>query len=133
MRERFAYLVRRAETVIRLAGPPLSRAHETLFHPLRRARRKVLEANDRATRRYVPKFYEGWVTLFRVKDRGKDFPHHGSLSMTDRSLGWTRLCGEGVDVHEVQGSHSSLMEEEVDIQALGKKLAQCLSAASESH
>ncbi len=80
MSEKLSYLLRRAATVIRLTGLAVSRGYEALFHPLQRARRRVLEANDRATRRYVPKFYEGRVTLFRVKDRGKDFPHHRALS-----------------------------------------------------
>ncbi|MFY9551538.1 MAG: amino acid adenylation domain-containing protein [Thermoanaerobaculia bacterium] len=121
--EKLSYLLRRAGTVLLLMGGALERGYEALFHPLRRAQREVLEANGRAARRYVPTFYDGRVTLFRARDRSKDSPQQ--LSLTPH-LGWDELCGEGVEVHEVPGGHSSLMEERANIWALGEKLAECL-------
>jgi thioesterase domain-containing protein len=88
----------------------------------------VLAANNRAAARYVPGFYDGRATIFRAMDRTDDFrdrlrpyPH----------LGWERLCGGGVELVEVPGGHSSLLEEEANVRALGKRLAECLRAAQD--
>ncbi len=128
-RARISYLMRRAETLRSLAGGALSRGYEALFRPLRRAQRRVLEANNRAGRRYVPGFYEGRATIFRAMDRTEDwrdrlrpYPH----------LGWERLCGEGVELIEVPGGHSSLLEEEANVRTLGERLAESLRAAQDT-
>jgi amino acid adenylation domain-containing protein len=130
MREKLSYLLGRAGTLLLLGGRALSRGYEVLFQPLRRAQRVVLEANRGATRRYVPTFYEGRVTIFRAKDRWKNSPQQGVL--TDPQLGWDKLCGEGVEVHEVPGGHASLMEEQANLRALGAKLAECLRGTCEA-
>jgi thioesterase domain-containing protein len=91
----------------------------------------VLATNFRAAARYVPGHYEGRVTIFRATDRPDGF--------RDRLqpyplLGWEKLCA-GVELIEVPGGHSSLMEEEANVRALGRALderlraAQCLCAS----
>jgi hypothetical protein len=53
----------------------------------------------------------------------------GRASGTDRELGRGRLCGGGVEVHEVPGAHSSILLEESSLRALAEKLAGCLLRA----
>lgn len=125
--QKASYLLRRAQTVLALILRAFSRGYEALFHPLRRAQRKVLEANVRAAGRYLPRFYEGRATIFRAKDRSKDF--HGDRSAADPQLGWGKLCGAGVEIYEVPGGHASLFQEESNVRALARELSSCLSAA----
>jgi amino acid adenylation domain-containing protein len=128
-REKPSYVLRRARTLLLLMGRAFVRVYDALFRPLRTAGRKVLEANHRAADRYFPKFYEGRVTLFRAKDHWKGpYP-----SRADPHLGWVELCGEDVEVHEVPGDHSSVMDEEANVKALGEILAACLHRAQDSH
>jgi amino acid adenylation domain-containing protein len=125
-RERLVYLMRRAETLRSLVGRALSLGYEALFQPLRRAQRKVLAANTRAARRYVASYYEGNVTIFRATDRAS---HFRDRFQTYPHLGWEKLCGEGVEIREVPGGHSSLMEEEANVRTLGEILGECLREA----
>ena len=116
LKEKLAYLQGRAETARSLAVRGVFALYERLIRPVRealfdphqRARRRVLATNFRAAARYVPGHYEGRVTIFRATDRPDGF--------RDRLqpyplLGWEELCA-GVELIEVLGGHSSLMEEE---------------------
>jgi aspartate racemase len=120
-REKASYLIQRWETVQSVFSHWFARATDGLFHPLRHAQRMVREANICAAARYVPKYYEGRVTIFRATDRG--------VQLIDPDLGWRELCREGVEVHEVPGGHSSILLEDVHLQALGAKLRECLRDA----
>ncbi len=132
-REKLSYLLSRARTLLLLAVRPLARGlalgYEALFHPELRAHRRVRDANQRAARIYVPSFYGGRVTLFRARHRLEERPQERWLAP---ALGWDDLCGEGVEVHEVPGGHSSLLEGEENIRAVGEKLADCLRRARDA-
>jgi thioesterase domain-containing protein len=96
---------------------------------LRSARRRVYEANRRAALKYVPGFYAGRLTILWAAERWKRLG-------TDRllrgpQLGWGRLCGDGVEVHEVPGDHASMLEDEANIQVVAEKLSDCLRDAQE--
>jgi amino acid adenylation domain-containing protein len=131
-REKFTYLLHRARTLVLLPARSLVRrlalGYEVLLHPERRVQRRVRDANQRASRTYVPSFYEGRVTLFRARDRSEERPEERWLTP---ALGWDDLCGEGVEVHEVPGSHTSLLDGEENIRAVGEKLADCLRGTRE--
>ncbi len=125
--QKFSYLMRPAKTLVLLGAGALSRAQERVFHPLRSAQRRVLGANGRAAIRYRPGFYAGHVTIFRAKDGREQL--RDDRSPRDPQLGWGKLCGEGVEVREVPGGHSSMLEEESNIRALAEKLSFCLHDA----
>jgi thioesterase domain-containing protein len=126
VRGKLAYLLGRLRTLRVIVSRAMSRAAESLFHPLRRAQRRVLEANNRAAERYAPGFYDGRATIFRAMDRTDDFRNR---LRTYPHLGWERLCGGGVELVEVPGGHSSLLEEEANVRTLAGKLDECLRAA----
>ncbi|HEY6052049.1 MAG TPA: thioesterase domain-containing protein, partial [Thermoanaerobaculia bacterium] len=128
IRGKASYLLGRAQTLRSLAVRALSRAGDVFFHPLRRAQRKVLRANSRAAARYVPGFYDGRATIFRAMDRTEDLRER---LRTYPHLGWERLCGGGVELVEVPGGHSSLLEEEANVRALGRRLGEALRAAQD--
>jgi thioesterase domain-containing protein len=88
-----------------------------LGHPAERALRRVTAANTRAIAAYVPAFYPGKITLFLA---GKGGPGR------EPDLGWGRVCGDGVEVHEVPGTHSSMLNDEATLRPLAGKLADCL-------
>ncbi|MGE5275910.1 MAG: amino acid adenylation domain-containing protein, partial [Acidobacteriota bacterium] len=124
---RVGYLLERGRALAALAGGLLLRAYERVFRPLRRARRRVFEANRRAALRYVPGFYAGPVTLFWAADRWRRLAD--GRPPRDPRLGWGRLCGGGVDVHEVPGNHASMLDDGANVQALAEKLSACLRDA----
>jgi thioesterase domain-containing protein len=51
---------------------------------------------------YVPKVYPGRLVLFRAEGRTAEYGD-------DLTLGWTDIARDGVVVHEVPGSHLSIM------------------------
>ncbi|HEX3131877.1 MAG TPA: amino acid adenylation domain-containing protein, partial [Thermoanaerobaculia bacterium] len=77
----------------------------------------VYRANTRAARSYVAGPYPGPVTLVRT----------GGGSPPD--LGWGRISGGVVEVHEVPGAHLSLMAEP-HVHALAQRLRSCLDRAA---
>jgi amino acid adenylation domain-containing protein len=124
-RERVPYLIDRWETARSVLSRTSSRIAESVLHPLRRAQRRVREANIRAARRYVPGHYEGRVTIFRATERG-------AVALLDPHLGWGELCGGGVEVYEVPGAHSSILLEDSNLRMLGAKLRVCLRGVREA-
>jgi thioesterase domain-containing protein len=52
---------------------------------------------------YVPKPYPGTLVLFRAEGRTAEYGN-------DLTLGWSDIARDGVVVHEVAGSHLSIME-----------------------
>jgi thioesterase domain-containing protein/acyl carrier protein len=75
--------------------------------------RDVRKANVRASRDYVLRPYPGRVTVFRATETTPGYE--------DPRLGWGRFARGGVDVYEVPGNHSSLVEEP-HVQALASKV-----------
>ncbi|MDQ6891928.1 MAG: amino acid adenylation domain-containing protein [Acidobacteriota bacterium] len=124
-RDRMSYVMGRLETVRSILSRTVSRVAEFLLHPLRRAQRRVREANIRAAKRYVPGYYEGRVTVFRATERG-------GVTLLDSQLGWGELCAGGVEVHEVPGDHSSILLEDSNLRMLGARLRECLRGVREA-
>jgi thioesterase domain-containing protein/acyl carrier protein len=77
-----------------------------------------LEKSLQALRNYRLLPYPGRVTLFRAQ-RGSP------RILADRQGGWGRVALGGIDVHEVPGTHLSMLEPP-HVQALGSTLSRCL-------
>jgi thioesterase domain-containing protein/acyl carrier protein len=77
-------------------------------------------ANMRALRNYTPDKYADRVALFRVQNC--------NIDDDDPSLGWMGLAEGGVDVHFVQGDHSSMLRRP-HVEFLAERLKSCLDQA----
>ncbi|MEP6995692.1 MAG: amino acid adenylation domain-containing protein, partial [Acidobacteriota bacterium] len=127
LRQKASYLLDRVETLRTMLRRRRDRILEPFVKPMERAQRKVRKANLRATMRYVAGYYEGGATIFRAIERTTDRDRVQTYPL----LGWEKLCGEGVEICEVPGGHSSLMEEEANVRRLGEALAERLRRAQE--
>jgi amino acid adenylation domain-containing protein len=83
------------------------------------------ELNKQASSQYVPKVYPGRLTLFRASEKGVDISVSAYL---DPELGWGALAAEGLEIHEVQGNHLTMLKEP-HVQELAKKLSACIERA----
>jgi thioesterase domain-containing protein len=81
----------------------------------------VLKANKKALHDYVPRAYGGRVTVIRAL-------HRLSQRSRDPLLGWGTLSIGDLELHEVAGSHLSLLFEP-HVRSLAEKLTQCLNRA----
>jgi amino acid adenylation domain-containing protein len=71
-----------------------------------------------ASRNYHPRTYPGKVMLFKASQR----PVGGT---GDFFLGWDRVAGGGMEVHEIPGDHISLLKEP-GVRLLAEELSRCL-------
>jgi aspartate racemase len=90
---------------------------ENRGRPLPRALQDIKELNSLAVRAYVPKIYDGHVTLF--------WASQDLRASVDFVEGWRALAGGGIEVHEIPGSHLDIVKEP-HVQELAKKLSECL-------
>ena len=67
---------------------------------------------------FVPRTYEGRITVFRVHQQ----PRH---RIRDPQLGWGRLAKGGVEVHYIPGGHTSVFKEP-HLPGLATELKKCL-------
>lgn len=74
------------------------------------------EAHRHALERYTVHFYPGKITLIRAANVRETV-----ATRRDFTLGWERLVGGGLDIHDVPGGHSSIFEEP-NVQILAQKL-----------
>jgi aspartate racemase len=81
------------------------------------------QENIQASRNYLPQVYPGRVTLFRSRDQIIDVS-----SYADPHLGWGELAAEGLEFHEVSGTHLGILQEP-NVQVLAEKLKACLDKA----
>jgi thioesterase domain-containing protein/acyl carrier protein len=81
----------------------------------------VEQACEMAFRGYRPRPYSGRVTLFRAAIRSAG-------EGDDPLFGWGHLAAGGVDVHDVPGSHVTMLNEP-HVDRLAEKLSACLAAA----
>lgn len=79
---------------------------------------KVMTANYRALRSYVPQPYTGRITQFMT--RGK--PYRTAL---DPRLAWCDLAQGGVEIHTIHGDHETMLEEP-NVGELASLLLACL-------
>ena len=82
--------------------------------------RDVKEFNSLAVRNYVPKVYDGLVTLFWASEDLRT-----SKDLVD---GWRALAGGGIEVHEIPGTHLDIIKEP-HVSDLAAKLRSCLANA----
>ena len=67
---------------------------------------------------FVPKTYNGHITVFRVRRQPLN-------RIRDRQLGWGRLAHGGVDGHVVPGKHGTVLQEP-NVRGLAEELKKCL-------
>lgn len=80
------------------------------------------EAHSRAKRAYKPASYDGEIRLFRAID--------GHVrTAADPTLGWGAIAGIGLEIHEVPGSHNTIVQEPY-VQDVARQLRQCLDRVS---
>jgi amino acid adenylation domain-containing protein len=65
--------------------------------------KRLEQAYDRVHTTYVPRPYAGRITVFRAKQFPPGF-------WVDAQLGWGNLAMHGVDVYQIPGHHTSIME-----------------------
>ncbi len=93
------------------------RSYQNLGRDLPDALRDVEEFNWLAARNFVPKLFEGRVTLFWAS---------GDLrAKFDLVQGWQQLAGGGMELHEVAGTHFDIIKEP-HVDELAKVLKKCL-------
>lgn len=96
--------------------------YQSIGRPLPQTQRNVLvwDVNARASRAYELQVYTGRITLFRASDLADD-------------LGWGKLAGSGLEIHNVPGKHSDVESEgmltEPHVRVLAEKLRVCLEKA----
>ena len=72
----------------------------------------------RAGQKYVPRTYPGRLTLFRASRQPLGIH-------PDPTLGWDGLAEGGIEIHEVEGHHGSIIAEPY-VSELAAKLAECI-------
>ena len=80
----------------------------------------IKEINSLAVREYVPRVYDGKVTLFWASEDLRT-----SIDLVE---GWRVLAGGGIEVHEIPGSHLDIVKEP-HVQDLASKLSSCLKSS----
>jgi amino acid adenylation domain-containing protein len=81
----------------------------------------IASANHQARHSYLPQVYPGRLTLLKASERSAG-------SDDDPYLGWDKLVVGGVEIQEVPGSHTDIMQEP-QVQLLAEKLTACLDKA----
>jgi thioesterase domain-containing protein/acyl carrier protein len=122
--EGLSYLVKKARFAPRKLKSQVWRrfygSYEKLGRPLPRALRDVKEFNSLAVRSYTPQVYDGHVTLF--------WASADLRTSIDLVEGWRALAGDGIEVHEIPGSHLDIIKEP-HVGELASKLSSCLERA----
>lgn len=77
----------------------------------------VIITLSRATRRYKPKVYPGYITYFLAEWRKNAFESD-----------WYQLAGGGIDIHIVPGHHTTIWKEP-NVHILAERLKACLNEA----
>jgi thioesterase domain-containing protein len=116
---RVAYVGHKARTARQLVEAPLWRLlvlWQRRGGWLPRALQSVTQANKYALRDYGPQAYGGRVTLFKATQR------------RDPLMGWGPLATGGLEIHEVPGTHRTMVFEP-HVRTLAEKLARCLDKA----
>ena len=81
----------------------------------------VAVANNQAAKSYVPQVYPGRLTLLQASQKAVG-------AEDDPEMGWGQLTAGGVEIHEIPGSHTQIMEEP-QVQLVAEKLHFCLHKA----
>src|SRR5205085_3768066 len=85
--------------------------------PLMRRMIETSRVHYYAALTYVPRTYHGRITLFRTNE----IPENTQ----DPTLGWGNLATEGVELHIVEGDHSTMVYEPY-ARAVAERILQCM-------
>ena len=94
------------------------RVYKGIGRPIPAGLAKIGELHLQAVMDYKPKAYPGRITLFRVAE-------HPLAEDADPQLGWGSLVTGGIEIFEMPGDHTSLLEEP-NVEILAKQLESCL-------
>ncbi len=91
------------------------------------------ESTSRIAEIYQYRTYPGRVTLFTLKNRSgmTDSLFDPALGYIDPLLGWGSIVTGGIDVHHLEGEHTSILREPY-IKLLAERLKICLEKAQSS-
>lgn len=117
---RLPYFRKKASIAFRWIWLKLGKFYQSIRHPMPEA---AYAATERAAERYVPKPYEGSVTLFCTSEWVTTFH--------DPYLGWGSLCPGGLETLEVPGDHYSVVTEP-HVRTLARKIAVSLRRAEKA-
>jgi aspartate racemase len=125
IQDQLAYL--RQRLVWHLMAGKLSIFYRIYLRYLRRSPQDlrlldVAGANNQAAKSYVPQVYPGRLTLFRATDKAAGFGN-------DLDMGWGELATGGVEIYDISGSHTEIMEEP-QLGHVAEKLKLCLKAVN---
>jgi thioesterase domain-containing protein/acyl carrier protein len=124
IQDQLAYLQERL--VWHLMAGKLSIFYRIYLHYLRRSPQdlRLLDialANNQAAKSYVPQVYPGRLTLLRASQKAVG-------AEDDPQMGWGKLTAGGMEIHEIPGSHTQIMEEP-KVRLVAEKLTACLKQA----
>ena len=122
--EKFGYVAQKARFVPRKIQGRIWRTVYESFQrfgwTLPRMLHSVTEFNSLAAHRYVPRAYDGRVTLFWACDDLR--------ASNDLVTGWRVLASGGIEVQEIPGTHLNVIKEP-HVAELANKLTDCLQRA----
>lgn len=124
--KKFGYLARKTRFAPRKIK---GRVWRTIYDSLQKSGRtlprvleSVTEFNSLAAHRYLPKAYDGRVTLFWARDDLR--------ASNDFVSGWRALATGGIEVQEIPGTHLNIIKEP-HVGVLAGKLTECLQRAQD--
>jgi thioesterase domain-containing protein len=98
---------------------------EELEQPFAASVKKVVEANQQASRSYEVKPYPGVIAMFRAKQQ----PDWRGMDFSDLTNGWGRFA-KRVDVEVVDSTHQFMFDEPA-VRELATKFKACLHRAQQ--
>ena len=127
-REKLLYAMARVKSLKEKAMRRLRQmVHERLWsrgRPLSLTDRNIDMVRHQALGDYVPQLYPGRAILFRARDRGIGVEE-------DPQCGWGGMMTGGLEIYEVPGDHTSMLQEP-HVRALAKQLGACISKVQAS-
>jgi len=86
------------------------------------AQLQVFKVRIKVVEQYAPRTYDSRLVLFQSKETEDMLL---SESFSDTSMGWNQLCAEPVEIHVIEGHHSSITDEP-HVRILAELLKSCL-------
>jgi acyl-CoA synthetase (AMP-forming)/AMP-acid ligase II/thioesterase domain-containing protein/acyl carrier protein len=106
--QRLSYVIELLRSMISNALPRKAKDPEV------RVQHRVFEASQRAVKNYMPQHYAGRLTFFMCDG---DY----ARSSRDSRLAWSRISGDGFDLHVLPGTHLGLLQED-SLKSLAERL-----------
>jgi thioesterase domain-containing protein len=90
--------------------------------------------NVKARRKYIPQAYKGPITLFKTTKRAAVSSSNGAggdlqaeIAAQDPTKGWGKLAAEGLQVVDVPGRHTTMLDKP-HVETLAKRIIACLNS-----